>query len=362
MPFRMRFRRGGSAAPAVKPAHKDESRDFLARMQWLGALGGLLILVYAFHFWPAGPMARILGVALLVAGAALLAGFLLGFIFAIPRVGDGKRQGSGGDAGAESSQGALKNSLPFNANLVEISDWLTKIIVGVGLVELRSLPPLLGKLSYYLAPALQSTHCPGDTACTDPQLIGQAAGLAIILFYTTLGFLLGYVWTMIYFQRDLSTQVEDLRQQNDTLVAYRLILKAEASLKENRLEEAEHLIDQALEKDPGEGGAVLTKARIFKRRAADAASPERENLLRRALDLTNDAILLLPGKAEPLYNKACYQALLGVAPADVAANLLQSFRLNPALRQIANDDPDLLEFQKTADYKSLIEKFDASGA
>jgi hypothetical protein len=34
----------------------------------------------------------------------------------------------------------------------------------------------------------------------EPFISSQAAGLAILIFFSTLGFLLGYVWTMIYFR------------------------------------------------------------------------------------------------------------------------------------------------------------------
>jgi len=84
---------------------------------------------------------------MLTAGAALLSGLWLGFIFAIPRVGEPKggkttAQAQGAHLPASTPQDGLA---PFNANLVEISDWLTKIVVGVGLVELHAIP---GKLWY----------------------------------------------------------------------------------------------------------------------------------------------------------------------------------------------------------------------
>jgi hypothetical protein len=61
------------------------------------------------------------GVAIAIASAAT--GYLLGFLFGI------SRSLQGGDSSESNSQ-----SFPGNTNLEQISDWLTKILVGVGLV------------------------------------------------------------------------------------------------------------------------------------------------------------------------------------------------------------------------------------
>ncbi|MGD0519963.1 MAG: hypothetical protein ABSA48_01790 [Terracidiphilus sp.] len=344
---------------------KDESRDFLVAMIILAAIGCVVILLYSLRFWSSGQILRILGVGMLVAGAALLSGFLLGFIFAIPRVGDQK----GRTTSARSEGSPAPDSVAFNANLVEISDWLTKIIVGVGLVELHSIPGMLGELSYYLAPGLQPAPCAGGASCAESLISGQAAGLAIVIFYFALGFLLGYVWTMIYFQGDLRRRFEQMRQQKNDLqrlqqAAFQfmppkvpVILRAEASVSANRLDEALATIDEALNNDPQNGFALMTKARILKRQALQPgqSDSDRERLLNQALVCSDKAIALLPDKGEPIYNKACYQALLDLnrLKDEVLANLESAFRLNPALRQDAKADEDLTSIRHDADFIRL---------
>jgi hypothetical protein len=339
---------------------KDESREFLAGMRWLAIAGCVAILLYSLRFWSSGQVLRIFGVGLLVAGAALLSGFLLGFIFAIPRVGDQKEK----TASAPSED----SPAPFNANLVEISDWLTKIIVGVGLVELKSIPGKLGELSYYLAPGLQPAPCAG-AVCTESLISGQAVGLAILIFYFALGFLFGYVWTMIYFQGDLRRLLEKARQQKRELLqlqqaAYRfmppkvpVILRAEASISANKLDEAMATIDEALRNDPQNGFALMTKARILKREAYEPGRSEadKERLLSQAIACSDQAIALLPDKGEPIYNKACYQALLDSNRLrnEVLGNLESAFRLNPALRQDAQHDEDLASLRQDDDFIRL---------
>ncbi|MGO9316698.1 MAG: tetratricopeptide repeat protein [Terracidiphilus sp.] len=339
----------------------DESRNFLFQMKILAAIGCFLILLYSLRYSTSVQILRILGVGMLVAGAALLSGFLLGFIFAIPRVGDkkGRTTTTTPDGAQARDSGAQHDSVPFNANLVEISDWLTKIIVGVGLVELHSIPGKLGELSYYLASGLQPAPCAGCATGAECLFVGQATGLAILIFYSTLGFLMGYVWTMIYFQRDLKWQVEQLEQQKDTLQRYKLsanlLLSAEAYIGANQLDKAMATIGEALKNDPQNGIFVMMKARILKRQAVKSEPPDKDKL-KQALAYASQAIALLPDKGEPLYNKACYQTLLDAKglKSDALENLKSAFRLNPSLRQVAKDDYDLAPLKQDADFIKLI--------
>src|SRR5262245_229949 len=80
------------------------------------------------------------GVSIAVFGAATGVGCLLGFLFGIPRT---LQRGS--DAGSHQSKAGLGGEdsvgLPAhrffisNTSLEDISDWLTKIIIGIGLVQ-----------------------------------------------------------------------------------------------------------------------------------------------------------------------------------------------------------------------------------
>src|SRR5258708_2722865 len=91
-------------------------------------LAGVLILIF-FTLQGPNPL-QSLAIGLLVAGAALAAGILIGFLFGIPRTL--QREGTNGAAGANSTAEAYG----VNTTLEQISDWLTKIIVGVGLLPL----------------------------------------------------------------------------------------------------------------------------------------------------------------------------------------------------------------------------------
>jgi hypothetical protein len=139
------------------------------------AAGGLAgILIYAAQF-SSGEFALVVGTGLLVAGASAFAGGVLGFLFAIPRTIQGTP-----------AQGATGQQYKGNTNLEEISDWLTKILVGVGLVQIGRAPGALGRLAAHLKPGFGGTDS------------SAAFALAVMIFFAVVGFLYTYLWTRIY--------------------------------------------------------------------------------------------------------------------------------------------------------------------
>jgi hypothetical protein len=131
------------------------------------------ICIYAGSLHKAG----VAGAGLVVAAAAWIAGGFLGFLFAIPK-----------SSAVEALRERDPNSFSYlpNSNLVEISDWLTKILVGLGLVELGRLTVGTHKLLDFLAPELGG------------QQIGPAFGLAILVVFSVSGFLSMYLVTRLY--------------------------------------------------------------------------------------------------------------------------------------------------------------------
>lgn len=131
------------------------------------------------------------------------AGVALGFLFGIPKVLQGTPAAApppgaepGGAGGASTTRQATVTAPAsyqqrVNTNLEEISDWLTKIIVGVTLVQLKELPPQFSRLADHIV-----SNLPGGGH--------RGFGLAIILCFATLGFLFGYLVTRLYIQGALA--------------------------------------------------------------------------------------------------------------------------------------------------------------
>ncbi|HVG43448.1 MAG TPA: hypothetical protein VM890_01920 [Longimicrobium sp.] len=121
------------------------------------------------------------GSLLLVSAATLVLGGLFGFLFGIPRALQR-------DVSTASTPSPATYSP--NTNLEQISDWLTKILVGVGLTQLGKIPHAIQDLSVYVADVIPAPRA------------APVAG-AILIFYTTAGFLIAYLWTRLYLAREL---------------------------------------------------------------------------------------------------------------------------------------------------------------
>lgn len=185
----------------------------------LSLLGFVLIVLYAFS--QAGPHLQYLSVGLLTAFAALLTGSLAGLVVGIPRdvssgalrattskarppadaqsasaqaadVGGSGQDDGGGTAGSASGIRSFEPS----TNLAEISDWLTKLLLGAGLVSLTRLGRPLGRLIDTVARGLGPPGAAVDMAAT------------ILIGYAVLGFLAGYLATTLWYGRRLQAMFD----------------------------------------------------------------------------------------------------------------------------------------------------------
>jgi hypothetical protein len=118
----------------------------------------LLILVYALAFWREG-LGRMLSIfshGTLFAVAFGSLGSLVGFLFGIPRTlqSGSNAIGTSSTFGAQDSKDGDNYHQEVNTNLEQISDWLTKILVGVGLTQLQNIPSKLMRLAAYFQPGI----------------------------------------------------------------------------------------------------------------------------------------------------------------------------------------------------------------
>ncbi|XVU30145.1 hypothetical protein ACQPZJ_24565 [Actinoplanes sp. CA-054009] len=116
------------------------------------------------------------GVGSMVAAAAFTVGGLVGFLFGIPRAGAAEEP-------AASELTPRRIGYRVNTNLEQISDWLTKILVGVGLIQLSQIIEAGRRLAIGVAAAMGG----GEGA------IGVASGL--LAYFLGNGFLGGYYLT-----------------------------------------------------------------------------------------------------------------------------------------------------------------------
>lgn len=107
---------------------------------------------------------RILFIGLILGIAAFISSFFTGTLFGMPKRNNIK-----------------ESDYSLNNSLVEISDWLTKIIVGLGLVNLKEIPDFLISLGEYVRASSKY----------DGQLV-NIYSIGIVVYFGFLGLYIGY--------------------------------------------------------------------------------------------------------------------------------------------------------------------------
>lgn len=271
--------------PAKKLTKGDETaRRAMFAFLTASVVGLLFIVIFAIDSENFATFVSISSVGVMIAGASMLIGGLLGFLFGIPRTlqqAEPAQQLSpaADGAGKAANKEAQKPAYAANTNLEEISDWLTKILVGVGLTQIGTIRGELWALAQRLAAGLGDS--PGNAVFA----------LAIMIFFSVSGFMLGFLWTRLYlagaFRRadtDLSDQVNALArktEERDTdSTAHSLILE--------QLDTDTDDIDQKSLTDAIKAAtkdtqvSIFTRARNVRRRTwkEEETKPEMEKTIR----------------------------------------------------------------------------------
>jgi hypothetical protein len=199
---------------ARKGAGKRAEDEMPGWLWWLPAAGLFFVVVYCFSqglFTQAYFSA--LGVGVLAGGAAL--------IFS-----------------SRHARWARPPSTRSNTNLEQISDWLAKILVGVGLVQLGAILDAMGNLADFLGPAL------GD------ETTGQAFALSLVVYFVVCGFLVpdeqlrdavaaaspavrAQIFARARVQRSASWQADKPRMER-TIAVFRALIASDAERRYHR--------------------------------------------------------------------------------------------------------------------------------
>ena len=130
---------------------------------------GLALYAGALRSWAA------LAILFLLALAAAGGGGVLGFLFGVPRLKtDAKTDGD----------------YVHNTNLEQVSDWLTKIIIGATLVQIDDIARAIGGLSSSIGDKIDESG-------------GAVAVTSILVFSFVGGFMWSYLWTSLRLKKEL---------------------------------------------------------------------------------------------------------------------------------------------------------------
>ncbi|MDQ0626011.1 hypothetical protein [Paraburkholderia graminis] len=136
----------------------------------------LLAIVGLISVYPVG------ATVIMISGATMLFGGLVGFLFGIPRFLQEQGVTSLVPGGPSNTS---KSSFKQNTNLEQISDWLVKILVGVGLVQFKPILEQFDTAASAVAGGLKGTA------------ITPVFAYAMIVFFLIGGFIFGYLWSRL---------------------------------------------------------------------------------------------------------------------------------------------------------------------
>lgn len=146
---------------------------------------GLAILAYAYSA-PSGDQLRVLGLSVLYGCAAATGGGLIGFLFGIPRSRGMTYSTESGIRTVDTEPTVTPNTSLPNTNLEQISDWLTKVLVGVTLVQ-------IGKIGSGAAELFRSMSNALGTGSSGVAFVG-----ALVTYSAAVGFMFGWLATRMW--------------------------------------------------------------------------------------------------------------------------------------------------------------------
>ena len=265
------------APPTTTDANvSDHDTDWIVTL--LGAIGVGLIVVAALGLTNGqfGRGAAFLGGLLLAGGSGLSGGFF-GFLFGIPRSKQVQTP-------VTSESGTAGREYLENTNLEQISDWLTKIIVGLTLVQFQQIQAFVGKVGEKFGPILITSS---DNSGP------QAVAIAMLLYFFITGFLFSYLWTRIYMESLLRRQHALLTSEIDRIFDVRQEQQTNADA--TALELVEEFLDKNVDpsaakfkniKDEVASASLIARTMIFRKARNTRRRNWREDGIRELIDRT----------------------------------------------------------------------------
>jgi hypothetical protein len=172
--------------------------------------GGLGILLYASKASPA-QFFSLCSVAMMIAGSSLGAGALLGFLFGIPMSvqpvtlpSQPPTNTSGENSSTPENQAevmSVARRYRGNTNLEDISNWLTKMLLGVGLTQIPAILDAIKNYAEFASPGLGG----------EPS--GKIFATSILVYFLICGFIFGYMWARLNLARMFTEADNSLEQK-----------------------------------------------------------------------------------------------------------------------------------------------------
>jgi hypothetical protein len=156
-----------------------------------------LVFQLAYGFSSGTQPGRSISILFLISVAMASLGGILGLIFGIPRQLPAPDKDSNATRQSLPAEPSGQVRMAFNTNLQDVSDWVTKLIVGISLVELTNI------LSFFER---------NVTAISQETGMQKAVIASVVLYYLIVGFILTYYWTQTNLWREMVKLYEEMYQ------------------------------------------------------------------------------------------------------------------------------------------------------
>lgn len=189
-----------------KDSAGERTQQGVVGVSYLLILGMVVCSLILVGSLPDGSSASGVGVGLtvfLLFSASAAIGAAVGFLFGLPRsrFADAAQSDQGTHTSAVAN-GDVPRSAHYltNSNLIKVSDWLTTIIIGLGLVNLAKIGPAVGDLGNTLEDPLGGAPYSGTI------------GVSVIVIALLASLILCYLWTSIRVRELLEDSEEQSRK------------------------------------------------------------------------------------------------------------------------------------------------------
>lgn len=231
----------------------------------------VIVVVFIYFFFPEKSTAFVCFTMVSIVSAYFLGGAALGFIFAIPKsaqraivVAQSPTPANTAQAQASGATPDMADYYKDNTSLEEISDWLTKIIIGLSFTQFDKLLSYVNEAARKIAAALTEAYAmqQGQT-----KVSFYVFAFACIVLYSISGLIIGYLWTRIDFPKILTQNKKDiekiskLQEQNKALLNQVNKTEATKQTDEMKDESLRVLVNKILALKPVKDTADVNKNR-----------------------------------------------------------------------------------------------------
>lgn len=276
--------------------------------------------------------------------SSVVGGFF-GFVFGMPR--------NHGEMRVKESK--KEKEYYENTNLQEISDWMTKIIVGVGLTQFRSISDELCLFNKKIT--------------SDFQFGSESFSETVFVYFSIIGFFGAYFWAKIDFNKiirnksykyldrkidnvssDLVEYAEDLAANSALIAEAKIAIDSDKVSRENKLKYIPEL-EKIINKNKTNRSAVIVRARF---------AEECENNINLAISILSDFIkrkIELNQNdydvADALYNRSIYNLKNGSREL-CFEDLKESVKIKPLNKKFAMNDDDFDKIKDDTKFKEIV--------